>query len=281
MFLALIAALSGGCGDIANKILLARFKLALRQYLPLIFMILTVISYFLIPINYKFVQEEALRWSNIAIFLVMVTAATVWNTLLAKSLQSEPLHEYETIILTVPLFTVILAAIFFPAERNLHVLRAGIVASLVLLLFKMKKHHLSLSGNARRTALAVVFIAVEVVCLRHLLNFYSPSLLYFIRVALLALIFAFIYRPSFRLELRQWIGLVAAAIFGTGVMVLKYYAFVQIGVVFTTMVLLLSPFIAYGASYYYLKERKDFRRDFICALIIVACIIYSAIMRLK
>ena len=281
MFFALIAALCGAGGDVANKIVLGRFKTTLREYLPIVFLMLTIISLFLIPINYKFDQQQAFNSDNLLILGIMIVSALVWNIMLAKSMQTEPLHEYETIILTVPLFTVILAAIFFPAERNLPIFLTGIIASVTLLAFKMKKHHLALTKNARRTALAVIFIAIEVVCLRHLLNFYSPSLLYFIRVAILAIAFLIIYRPTFRLLPKQYLGLAVASMFGTGVMVLKYYAFVRIGVVFTTIILLLSPFLTYGVSYFYLKERKDFRRDFICALIIIACIVYSTIMRLK
>ncbi len=280
MLQAILAAISGSAGDVSNKFLLSKLKIPVKDYLPFIFSILTIISLFLIPVNYHF-DGQALSFKYILLLLLMIACAATWNILLAKSLQNEPLHEYETIILMVPLITVLLAAVFLPVERNLHVFIAAIVASLALFLSRIKKHHFQASQNAKRTFMAVILIAIESVALRQLLNFYSPPLLYFIRVLILAIVFFIIYKPDFKILLEKPIvrGLILSASFGTGVMVLKYYAFQQIGVVQTTMILLLTPIMTYFASYFYFKEHRNFKRDIICAGVVVLCIIYSTVVK--
>ena len=281
MFFALIAAIFGGMGDVTNKVLLSRLKLKLNEYLPIVFIFLTVISFCFVPVNFKFEASQATQIGNIFLLALMIGSAAIWNTLLAKSMQSEPLHEYESIILMVPFVTVVLAMIFLPTERTLPTIIAGGIATLALLAIKYKKHHFAFTKSAPRTALAVIFIAIETVALRKLLNIYSPALLYFIRVLILSLVFNTIYKPNFKILAYRPVlfGLILAAIFGTGVMVLKYYAFAQVGVVITTLVLLLSQSITYLASYFYLKERRNFKPDLYCAGIVVACIIYSMLAK--
>lgn len=280
MIQAFIAAIFGGSADVVNKILLGKMKLEIKNYLPIIFIILTVISLFLVPINFHF-DSQALSLKMIIILIIMLVSAGIWNVLLAKSMQTEPLHEYEVIILTSPFVIVLLATIFLPAERNIVTFIAGIVSSLVLVLTRIQKHRIAISKTAKQTVLAVLLIGVESVCLDMLLDFYSSPLLYFIRVLILAITFSIIYRPDLSV-LRKFETvklLLLASLMGTGVMVLKYYALQSIGLVLTTIILLIAPLITYIASYFYFKEKKNFARDAICAIVISICIIASLIIK--
>lgn len=280
MFFAFIAAIFGGSADVVNKILLSKMKMALKDYLPIVFIILAVISLFLVPMNFHF-DPQAFSLKMILILIIMIISAGIWNVLLTKSMQTEPLHEYEVIILTSPFVVVLLAAIFLPSERNLVTFIAGIISSLVLVLTRFRRHHFVVSKTAKQTMLAVLLIGVEAVCLKMLLNFYSPSLLYFIRVLILAITFSVIYKPDFsvlkKFETAKL--LILASLMGTGVMVLKYYAIQNIGLILTTIILLIAPLITYIASYFYFKEKKDFGRDAICAIVISICIIASLIIK--
>ncbi|MEI6040546.1 MAG: EamA family transporter, partial [Candidatus Berkelbacteria bacterium] len=273
------AAIFGGSADVFNKILLGKMKMGTKNYLPIIFVMLAFISLFLIPLNFYF-SVEALSWKLILILILMIVSAGAWNVLLAKSLETEPLHEYEVIILMSPLVTVILAAIFLPIERNLVTFIAGIVSSIALVLSRFRKHHFVVSKTAKQTMLAVVLIGVEAVCLKILLNYYSPTLLYFIRVTILAIVYLVYYKPDFSLLKKFDLTkiMILTALMGTGVMVLKYYAFQKIGLVLTTIILLIAPIITYLASYFYFKEKKNFGRDAICAIVISICIITSLIL---
>lgn len=280
LFTAIIAACFGASGDVVNKYLLSKLKLSLRDYLPYVFILLTAVSLLIIPVGFYF-NSDGFNFTYLILFLLMCGSAIVWNVLLAKSMQSEPLHEYELIILTAPLVTVLLAAVFLPEERNFQVILVGIVASLALIFTRIRKHHLVLSKSAKRTFLAVIFIAIEAILLKKLLVVFSPAFLYFCRVLILAIVFYIYYKPKNPVlkftPVRT--GLIVASICGTGVMVLKYYAFRSIGVVETTVILLLAPVLTYLASYFYFKERQNFKRDLACAIVIIGCIIYSTLAR--
>lgn len=280
MFAALLAAIFGGSGDVANKIILGRMKLGAKNYLPLIFLFLTLISLIFLPINYYFSHDALSTW-NIIVFVIMLVSAAIWNVLLAKSLETEPLHEFEVIILMSPFITVVLAAIFFPSERNIVTFLAGLISSAVLVISRFSRDHFVVSQTAKRTLLAVAFVAIESVCVKYLLNFYSPALLYFLRVLILTVSFLLIYRPDFTLleSAKNFNILLVTALLGTGTMILRYYAYESIGVVLTTIILLLAPLITYIASYYYFGEKKNFHKDLICAVVIVACIILSLIYK--
>ena len=280
MLAAFFAAIFGGSADVLNKLLLGKMKLGFRNYLPIIFSLLAIISLFFLPINFYF-NAAALSVKYLIIFLVMVASAGIWNYLLAKSLEVEPLHEYEVIVLMSPLITVILAAIFLPSERNIIIFVAGLVSSLVLAVSRFRKDHFVVSKTAKQTLLAIFFVALESVCLKILLDFYSPALLYFVRVIILAIVFLAVYRPSFKLfrDLKTLIILIITALLGSFLMILKYYALQSIGLVLTTIIMLIVPLITYIASYYYFNEKKNFAKDLICAIVIVVCIILSLIYK--
>ena len=61
-------------------------------------------------------------------------------------------------------------------------------------------------------------------------------------------------------------------------MVLKFYGFQNLGVTETMMILVLGPFLVYGASAVIMKE-KIFKRDVFAALIVVLCILYVEFWR--
>ena len=276
MFTAILAAIFGAGGDITNKHLLGRLKLPHKEYLPFIFAFLTIVSLLVVRINFFF-SPQALSFWNIILLIIMIAVAAVWNVMTAKSLETEPLHEYESIILMLPLVTVILAAIFLPTERNIHIFIAAIIASGALMFVRYRREHFEVTKTARQTFFAVVLIAIESVIITHLLRYYSPALLYLIRVSVITIIYFIKFKPDFRaLQAKPIVkGLALDAVFGTGVMVLKYYAFRSLGLMETTIILLLTPLLTYTASYYYFVERRLFKRDLICAVVVVGCIIYA------
>jgi len=280
MFTAILAAIFGAGGDVTNKHLLGRLKLPHKEYLPFIFAFLSIVSLLVVRINFFF-SPQALSFWNIILLIVMIATAATWNVMTAKSLETEPLHEYESIILMSPLVTVVLAAIFLPAERNFSVFIAAVIASGALMFARYRHEHFEVTKTARQTFFAVVLIAIESVIITHLLHYYSPALLYFIRCTVITVVFFIKFKPDFRaLQAKPIVkGLALDSLFGTGVMVLKYYAFRSLGLMETTIILLLSPLLTYAASYYYFGERRLFRRDLICAVVVMGCIIYALVAK--
>ncbi len=278
MFAALLSAICTASGDVFNKILLGRRKMPLSQYLPAIFIFLALLCGVASVFFFKFDLQLALSVKFILLLLIMIASATIWNILLARGLQKEPLHEYELIILFAPLATMLLASIVYPVERNIHILLAGLFSSLILICSRIRKHHFALSKGARGTLLAIIFIAIEAVVIKELLLAYSPVFLNFIRVSALALTFLIIYKPKPQVEaLTNFPLLLLASIAGSCVMIFKFIAFSRIGVVETTLILLLGPVLTYLASYFYFEEKKNFKRDALTAAVVIGMIVYVTI----
>jgi drug/metabolite transporter (DMT)-like permease len=87
------------------------------------------------------------------------------------------------------------------------------------------------------------------------------------------------YKPRLKSTPLNMVGLTAlSSLFGVIQMVLKYYGFRDLGVIETTMVLLLGPFMVYAFSYFYFHERSMYKKDLTCAVVVIACIIYSTLV---
>jgi len=278
---AILAAIFSSGGDVTTKSILGQLKVGFKNYLPLCFLMLAIISLLFVPAGFYFHAPQAFSVSSIIISIIMILAAVTYNVLLAQSLETEPLHEYEVIVLLSPLITVILAGIFLPAERNLFTFLIGIVASVVLVASRFHEDHFVVSMAAKRTMLAVVLIGIEAVCTKILLEFYSPALFYFLRVTILTIIFIICYKPDFSIlkKISVLKIFILSSFCGVATMVLRYYAYKNIGLVPTTIILLLAPMLTYFASYFYFQERRNFRRDLICAIAITACIIVTLVYK--
>ena len=124
MLSAFIAAICSAGIDTTNKFLLAKLKMPLKYYLPYIFAFLVIISGLILFFVKSPIGAGAFSFHYIFLFMLMIAAAVSWNILISESLQTEPLHEYELIILMTPLVTIILATVLLPAERNIHIFLA-------------------------------------------------------------------------------------------------------------------------------------------------------------
>ena len=280
VFAAILSAIGiAGC-DITNKVLLSKWRLPIKQFIPFLFIILIFVSALVIPFGFRLDTTLAFSAKYVILFVLMIASAVIWNIFFYRSMQKETLHEFELIILMSPLVTVLLAGIFLPTERNLHIFIAGIVSTLALFLTRIKKHHLQFSKAASGAFVAVVFIAVEAVILKELLAIYSPAVLYFVRVVIISLVMVLIYKPTAgAIKGKEWLVLVISAMFGVLQMVFRFFAYWKIGVVETTMILLLGPVLTYIASYFYFREKKNFVRDALAAAVVIVAIVYVNIVK--
>lgn len=274
---AFIASIGYAGGVAIDKILLCRDKLQIRVFIPLLFILLTLITAVLLP-RFGSVNWQIINLKYVLIFALMIAVATTWNMLYYRGIQRESLHELELIMLLSPLVTIIFAMIFLPSERNLAVFIAGLVASIAFIWSRFRSHHLKLSLTAKGTVLAMILISFESILIKELLDVFSPTALYFTRTMIVAGVFCFMYRPKLKSTPLPLVGLtLISALFGVLQMVLKYYGFKNLGVIETTIVLLLGPFMVYAFSYFYFHEKPMYKRDVTCALIVIACIIYSTL----
>jgi drug/metabolite transporter (DMT)-like permease len=271
---AIIASLGYAGGVVTDKIILSKYKIPILRFIPLLFIWLTIITAIFVPLWGEIKIDRIISARYIILFLAMILIASVWNYYYARGLQKEEIHEFELIMLLSPLMTIIFAEIFLPAERSLGTLTAGLVASLALIITRFRRHHLKIGKTAWMTMLAMVLMSFESIIIKELLSVLSPVMLYFVRTAVISLVFIILYKPKLFEVPRDVFGLtIISAIFGVVQMVLRFYGFQNLGVIETTTILVLGPFLVYFFSFFYFKE-KIFKRDVFAALVVVASILW-------
>lgn len=280
MFEVLVASLGYAGAILCDKIVLSKYKVPVMRFLPLLFIFLTAIT-----------APFLRRWGSLpdyskltsplflSLFALMIVVAVVWNIFYAKGIQKENLHEFELIMLLSPLVTVVLATIFLPDERDLGIFVPGLIAAIALLATRFRKHHVKVGADAWKTILAMILMSFESILIKELLNVLSPVTLYFIRTLFVALVFLILYRPKIlSINRDAFAMIILSAMFGVTQMVLKFIGFKSLGVIETTMILVLGPMLVYGASAVLFKE-KLYKRDLFAATTVVLCILYVQFWR--
>ena len=279
MIQAFIASIGYAGGVIVDKVILSRYKIPVKRFIPLLFIWLAIITAFLLP-SFGLVHWQAL-WSYkyILLFLAMLAVAITWNSFYYRGIQDSEIHEFELIMMLSPLVTIILSEIFLPTERNLELFIAGAVASLALITSRFRRRHLQITRNSGIIVTAMILMSAESIIIKLLLDVFSPAALYFIRTAIMLVVFLTLWRPKLlSMPAKCFAFTIISAVFGVVQMVLKFYGFVHLGVVETTIILVLGPFLVYFFSAFYFKENLKFR-DIFAAIIVIATVIYITFFR--
>lgn len=274
MLEAIIASIGYAGGVVADKIIISRHKVPLGRFAPLLFIWLAVITAIFMPIWGKISFEQFLTYKYIAIFIGLILVAVIWNVYYYRGIQREEIHEFELIMMMSPLITIVFAEIFLPSERSFSSFIAAIIASAALISTRFRRHHLKISKTTWQTILAMVLMSGESILIKNMLGIMSPVTLYFLRTAVIAVVFLIMYKPKLFAMPKTAYGLIIiSAIAGVVQMVLKFYGFQNLGVVETTMILILGPFLVYFFSASYFRE-KLYKRDIFAAAVVVGCILY-------
>lgn len=274
MFDVIIASLGYAGGVIADKIIISKYRVPLWRFAPLLFVWLCVITAIFVPVFGSINFSGLMTTKYLALFFGMILVAVVWNIYYYRGIQKEEVHEFEIIMMLSPLITIVFAEIFLPSERSLPVFIAAIIASAALISTRFRRHHLRISKTTWQTILAMVLMSLESILIKGLLGIMSPVTLYFLRTGIIAIVFLIMYRPKlFQMPKEAYGLIILSAIAGVVQMVLKFYGFQNLGVVETTLILVLGPFLVYFFSTYYFKE-KLFKRDLFAAAVVVGCILY-------
>ncbi len=279
MFAVIVASLGYAGGVVADKFVLSKYKVPVMRFLPLQFIWLSIVTAIFLTRWGSVDLNLIFNWKYIVLFVLMIVIAVNWNVLYSQGIQKEDLHEFELIMLLSPLVTIIFATIFLPAERNWSVFIPGIIATGALLATRFRAHHVRISKVAWRTLIAMVLMSLESIIIKELLGALSPVALYFARTTIIAIVFLLMFKPKLLEMHRNAFALaILSAIFGVVQMVLKFYGFQSLGVIETTMILVLGPFLVYLASSMFFKEHL-YKRDLFAATVVVLCILYVEFWR--
>ena len=274
MLQAFLAAIGYAGGVVVDKVVLSRYGLPVKRFIPLLFIWIAVITAFLLPKFGHINLGSILTLKYIGFFVLMLVIALIWNSLYYRGIQESEIHEFELVMLLSPLATIIFSEIFLPSERNTTIMIAGVIASLALIASRFRRRHFQITKNTWVVITAMIFMSAESIVIKLLLDVFSPVALYFARTAILSVIFLTIWRPKLlSMPSKCFAYTIITAGFGVLQMVLKFYGFVKLGVVETTIILVMGPLLVYFFSAFYFKEYIK-KRDIIASAVVIATVIW-------
>lgn len=278
VYLPIIGAFLEAAGMILEKKVLRHRKVDYRNYTAYGFLAIVLV---MSPFLYFFWRLDAGAFSQgaLGLFALVVVASVLANLLIFYSLKRENLTEFEPIWLMQPFFTILLAFILYPAERNWVVVGLALVASITLVVSHIEKHHLKLDRYVLAALAGGFLFSVELVASRPILEYYSGFTLYFVRCLFICAIAFMMYRPGARFLKNKSVAWMTVAI---GVMwvvyrLIIYQGYMTLGIVFTTVLFILSPVLIFLFAVIFLKEKPTVKQIVSTAIILI-CVALAVVL---
>jgi drug/metabolite transporter (DMT)-like permease len=283
VYLPFFGAFLEGVGVTLQKKILRKHRINAHNYIVYGFLSIILV---MIPLMFFFwdVKPEALELINLSVLLLIVIFSIIANLLVIYSLKKEDVSEIEPIRLMQPLFTILLAFVFgfffevYADEQNLSILLLSIIASISLVLAHVKKSHLNFNKYDIAAIIGSFLFAIELALSKFILHYYNSITFYFIRSLLIFLIVWFMFHPKIT-EIKsktRWM-ILAGGLIWVIYRWIMYYGYATLGIVFTTMLFILSPIFIYLFAWLYLKEKVTWRQ-IISSIIIVGCIVVAIVI---
>ncbi len=280
IYLPIFGALAFATLTLMEKIILGKKKINSQTFVSATFLATIIV---MLPFIYFFwkLDAQAFELKNLFIFFLIIISSLTANLLLFFAIKWEKITTLEPAIILEPLFTILLALVFsfifgtILFQRNFNVIFPAIIASLALVFSHIKKHHLDFNKYFLAAIGASFFFALELVLTKLILDYYTPISFYFLRCLSIFIVAFFLFRPKLSAINTK----IKWQIFVTGALwvfyrVMVYYGYIQLGVIFTTLLLLLGPVFVYAFARIFLKEKLD-KRNILAAIVIIACVLYA------
>lgn len=281
-YLPVIGALSNAISVTIERTILKIKKVEIKTYLVAAFLGVVLV---MLPFLYFFwnINPLAFELKNIIIFSIIILFSILANLFFFYSLKWEKVTYTEPARMLEPLFVILLALIFsiFVGEglyeKNPNVVIPALIAGAALVFSHLKKHHLVFNKYFLAAIIGSLFFALELVVTKLILEYYTPITFYFIRAVAVFLIALIIFRPSFtKLNTRLRLEIFLVSFLWVVFRISIYYGYIHLGVIFTTLVLMLAPLFIYLFAYIFLKEKLN-KRNLIAAGIILICVLYATL----
>jgi len=283
IYLPIIGAFLEAVGVTIEKKTLRKQGINYKNYTTYSFLAIVLV---MLPFIYFFwnLEPEGYLVRNILLFSLVVILSIIANILIFYALKRENLSEIEPIRLMQPLFTVLLAFVFsfffsaYSSEKNFIILGLALIASASLVFSHFdKKYHL-VYDKYMIAALAGSFLfASELVISRAILPYYHPFTFYFLRSLSVFLIAFIMFRPSLSSipNKNKFLIFIVGPIWVV-YRVILYYGYLNLGIIFTTILFILAPVFIYTFARIFLKEKITWKQV-VSSIVIVACVIAAII----
>ena len=277
----IIGSIALASSAIVERITLKRKEVTIKFYETYIFLGIVLVMLPFLAFFWN-VELNALELKNILVLLLVVLFSIVANYFLFSSMKRGKLEKIEPAKLTQPIliviFTLLLSFIFGSNiyERNYSVVIPALIAGSALIFSHIRSHHLKFSKPFRFALIASVFFALELVLSNLILENYSSFSFYFIRSFLIFFFSWLIFRPKLKhsVERKVYFQVLAAAAILVVYRVAIYSGYSSIGIIPTTLGIMLAPIFVYLFSWLILKEKIHWR-NVLASIVILACVLYT------
>lgn len=272
-------------GTLVERIVLMKKSISVKAYQFLQFLAIVIVMLPFIPFFWRATQD-AYTTKNILIFISVIVLSMFANYFTFYSMKWEKLGKLEPAKITEPLFVILLAFLFsfiFGNDlygRNPNILIPAIISAVALIFSNIKKNHLEFSKYFIAAVIGSFFFAAELVISRLILDFYNPITFYFLRcVSILILSFIFfIPKISKKMKTKTKFQILATGAIWFIYRIIIYFGYTNLGVVETTLTIMLGPVFVYLFAWKFLKEKIKIR-NVISSIIIIACVIYVSLAK--
>jgi drug/metabolite transporter (DMT)-like permease len=276
-----LGALASGAGTVLEKAILKHKKIGIKLYQITGFLAIVLVMFPLLFFFWK-LDAQAFSVGNFLIFIGVVISATLANFLVFYSEKGEKLTNLEPVKILEPLFVILLAVIFSffiegIGERNLKIIVPTLIASIALIFPHVKKEHLHMNKYMIASIFGSFFFGLELVLSKLILNHYSPITFYFFRCLFILIISLILFKPNFKdLDKKTSLMIVVTGILFVVYRVATYIGYLQYGIMFTTLIIMISPIFIYFLANKFLKEKLNWK-NIISSVIIIACVLYAVL----
>lgn len=277
MLSAFIAAISNAGEVIQSKRVLKDYNMPAKTLLSLGSTLIFFVMCFLF-VFWGSVDVVSLNSTYFLLFGGVILVGFIYNYLFYYSLKRGELCDVEPVAMLAPLATMLLAIIVYPDERNLYILIPAIVASFVLAYSRIERYHFKINKYSLAMLGFVLLFAVEANLVKPLLEVFSPVALYTIRIGILSAMFLLLTKPNLKKVKKDsfWQVLLIALIVAVEYSAF-YYAISSVGIVVTSLIMLLAPVLILISSRFLFKEKMTIKKA-ISSAIILACIVVAILI---
>lgn len=283
IYLPVLGALALASGTILQKMVLQRKRINIKFYQTAEFFAIVLA---MLPLVYFFwrIDSQALQIKNLFIFSLVIIFSIAANLFTYYSMKWEKVSNIEPAKILEPLFVIILA-IFFSYlvdsnlfDRKLSVIIPALIAGFALVFSHIEKHHLKFNKYFISAVLGSFFFALELVISRLILDYYSPIAFYFLRSLTIFSLSLIVFKPKIvKLSNKVKFHILFMGFLWVAYRVIVYYGYINLGVIFTTLMIMLGPVFIYIFAYFFLKEELRIK-NIIAAIIIIVSVLYATLM---
>ncbi|MDA3836974.1 MAG: EamA family transporter [Nanoarchaeota archaeon] len=267
-------------GTLLERLVLMKKIISVKFYQSAQFTAIVIAMLPFIPFFWE-ISREALTLKNILIFIGIIIISILANYITFYSMKNRQLSKIESAKITEPLFIILLAFIFsfiFGTglyQRNSNILIPSLIAAAALILSNIKKKHIKFNKYYLFAISGSFLFALELVLSRLILNFYNPITFYFLRCIFVLAASLIIMKPKFNknIDTKTILQILSTGAIKMAYRLIIYLGYVGLGVIETTLTLMLGPILIYFFAWKFLKEKITWTQ-ILTAVIILGCIAY-------